>query len=142
MVQMQGGNDVDYPGVISTSCQRSSCAVIGRPAGRRGEEYKMHLFVNNAIHSTYCLEYYLKPSRIQEKGPIYHVQYHPCQFQAEDSCLLLLPGALQSRDIHLMLLALPPLRRWGNVFVNSRLILLSLTNNSPVSLPLIRSRNF
>ncbi|GBE53546.1 hypothetical protein BMS3Bbin14_02044 [bacterium BMS3Bbin14] len=57
MVQMQGGSDVDYPGVISTSCQRSSCAVIGRPAGRRGEEYKMHLFVNNAINSTYCLEY-------------------------------------------------------------------------------------
>ncbi|HDO29621.1 MAG TPA: hypothetical protein ENG79_01000 [Desulfobacteraceae bacterium] len=26
----------------------------------------MHLFVNNAINSTYCLEYYLKPSRIQD----------------------------------------------------------------------------
>ena len=62
---MQGGNDVDYPGVISTSCQRSRCAVIGRPAGRRGEEYKMHVFVSNAINSTYCLEYYLKPSLIQ-----------------------------------------------------------------------------
>ncbi|GBE52582.1 hypothetical protein BMS3Bbin14_01056 [bacterium BMS3Bbin14] len=62
---MQGGNDVDYPGVISTSCQRSRCAVIGRAAGRRGEEYKMHLFVNNAINSTYCLEYDLNPSRIQ-----------------------------------------------------------------------------
>ena len=66
MVQMQVGNDVDYPGVISMSCQRSSCAVIGRPAGRRGEEYKMHLFVNNAINSLGCLGYYLKPSRIQE----------------------------------------------------------------------------
>ncbi|GBE12581.1 hypothetical protein BMS3Bbin14_01127 [bacterium BMS3Bbin14] len=66
MVQMQGGNDVDYPGVISTSCQRSRCAVIGRPAGRRGEEYKMHLFVNNATNSTGCMEYCLKPSRIQE----------------------------------------------------------------------------
>ncbi|VAW36584.1 hypothetical protein MNBD_DELTA04-1091 [hydrothermal vent metagenome] len=73
MVQMQiaslrdlrGGNEVGYPGVISTSCQRSSCAVIGRPAGRRGEEYKMHLFVNKAVNSTCCLEYYLKPSRIQ-----------------------------------------------------------------------------
>ncbi|GBE12698.1 hypothetical protein BMS3Abin13_00990 [bacterium BMS3Abin13] len=62
---MQGGNDVDYPSVISTSCQRSSCAVIGRPVGRRGEQYKMHLFVNNTINSTCCLEYYLKPSRIQ-----------------------------------------------------------------------------
>jgi len=38
MVQMQGGDDVDYPGVISTSCQRSRCAVIGLPAGRCGEE--------------------------------------------------------------------------------------------------------
>ncbi|GBE13839.1 hypothetical protein BMS3Bbin14_01587 [bacterium BMS3Bbin14] len=68
MVQTQGGNDVDYPSMISTSCQRSSCAVIGRPAGRRGEEYKIRLFVNNAINSIYCLEYYLKPSRIQVKG--------------------------------------------------------------------------
>ena len=59
MVQMQGGNDVDYPGVISRSCQRSSCAVIGRPAGRRGEEYKTHLLVHNAIKSTCCLEYFL-----------------------------------------------------------------------------------
>ncbi|VAW40930.1 hypothetical protein MNBD_DELTA04-847, partial [hydrothermal vent metagenome] len=76
MVQMQiaslrdlrDGNDVDYPAVISTSCQRSSCAVIGRPAGRRGEEYKMHLFVNKATNSTYCLEYHLKPSRIQDEN--------------------------------------------------------------------------
>ncbi|GBE13487.1 hypothetical protein BMS3Bbin14_01148 [bacterium BMS3Bbin14] len=68
MVQMQGGNDVDYPGVISRSCQRSSCAVIGRPAGRRSEECKIHLFVNNAINSKCCLEYYLKPSRIQDQG--------------------------------------------------------------------------
>jgi len=30
---MQGGNDVDYPDVISTSYQRSRCTVIGRPAG-------------------------------------------------------------------------------------------------------------
>jgi len=30
---MQGGNDVDYPDVISTSCQRSRCAVLGRPQG-------------------------------------------------------------------------------------------------------------
>jgi len=35
---MQGGNDVDYPGVISTGCQRSSSAVIGRPSGRRGAD--------------------------------------------------------------------------------------------------------
>ncbi len=32
-VQMQGGNEVDYSGVISTSCQRSRCAVIGAPQG-------------------------------------------------------------------------------------------------------------
>ncbi|GBE11802.1 hypothetical protein BMS3Bbin14_02122 [bacterium BMS3Bbin14] len=51
---------------ISTGCQRSSCAVIGRTAGRRAAEYKMHLFVNNPINSTYCLEYNLKPSRIQK----------------------------------------------------------------------------
>ncbi|VAW35837.1 hypothetical protein MNBD_DELTA04-745 [hydrothermal vent metagenome] len=71
MVQMQiaslrdlrGGNDVDYPGVISRSCQRSSCAVIGSPAGRRGEDQEMHLFVNNAINSIYCMVR-LKPSRI------------------------------------------------------------------------------
>ena len=75
MVQMQGGNDVDYPGVISTSCQRSSCAIIGRPAGWRGEEYKIHLFTNNTINSIYCIEHHLKPSRIQgevkdgENGP-------------------------------------------------------------------------
>ena len=62
---MQGGNEVDYPGVISTSCQRSRCAVIGRPAGRRGEDQKIRLFFNNAINFTYCLEYHLKPSRIQ-----------------------------------------------------------------------------
>ena len=65
MVQMQGGNDVDYPGVISTSCQRSRCAVIGRPAGRRGEDLRMSLFDNDAINSRYCMEYHLKPSRIQ-----------------------------------------------------------------------------
>jgi len=46
---MQGGDEVDYPGVISTSCQRGRCAVIGRPAGRRSEGQKMHLFGNNAI---------------------------------------------------------------------------------------------
>jgi len=45
MVQMQGGDDVGYPSVISMSCQRSRCAVIGRPAGRRGEDRQMHLFV-------------------------------------------------------------------------------------------------
>jgi len=45
MVQMQGGNEVDYPGVISTSCQRSRCAVIGRPAGRRDEDRKIHWFI-------------------------------------------------------------------------------------------------
>jgi len=44
MVQMPDGNDVDYPGVISTSCQRSSGAVIGHLAGRRGEDRQMHLF--------------------------------------------------------------------------------------------------
>jgi len=46
---MQGGNEVDYPGVISRSCQRSSCAVIGRSAGRRGEDQEIRLFINNAI---------------------------------------------------------------------------------------------
>jgi len=44
----------------------AGCAVIGRPAGRRGEEQKMRLFGNNAINSTYCLKYHLKPSRIQK----------------------------------------------------------------------------
>ncbi len=44
MVQMQGGNDIDYPRVISMSCQRSRCAVIGRPAGRRGADQEVHLF--------------------------------------------------------------------------------------------------
>jgi len=62
MVQMQGGNDVDYPGVISTCCQRSRCAVIGR----RGEDQQMSLFRDNAMNSTDCMEYRLKPSRIQE----------------------------------------------------------------------------
>ncbi len=66
MVQMQGGNDVDYPGVISTSCQRSRCAVIGRPAGRRGADQQIRLFGDNEINSKGCMEYYLKPSRIQE----------------------------------------------------------------------------
>jgi len=65
MVQMQGGNDVDYPGVISTSCQRSRCAVIGRPAGRRGEDQQIRLFGDNAMNSTNCMAYHLKPSRIQ-----------------------------------------------------------------------------
>jgi len=49
MVQMQGGNDVDYSSVISTGCQRSSCAVIGRPAGRRGADRQIRLFGDNAI---------------------------------------------------------------------------------------------
>ncbi|VAW38624.1 hypothetical protein MNBD_DELTA04-76 [hydrothermal vent metagenome] len=62
---LRGGNDVDYPGVISTSCQRSSCAVIGRTAGRHGEDQQMHLFGNNAINSTYCMGHHLKTSRIQ-----------------------------------------------------------------------------
>jgi len=46
---MQGGNEVDYPGVISTSCQHSRCAVIGRPAGRPGEGQQVPSFGNNAI---------------------------------------------------------------------------------------------
>jgi len=49
MVQMQGGNDVGYPIVISTSCQRGRCAVIGRPAGRRGADRQIRLFGDNAI---------------------------------------------------------------------------------------------
>jgi len=65
MVQMQGGNDVDYPGVISTSCQRSRCAVIGRPEGRRGEDQQIRFLGDNVINPRYCIEYYLKPSRIQ-----------------------------------------------------------------------------
>ncbi|GBE52512.1 hypothetical protein BMS3Bbin14_00984 [bacterium BMS3Bbin14] len=68
MVQMQGSCDIDYPGVISRSCQRSSCAVIGRTGGRRGEEYKMHLLDNNAINSRYCMKCNLKPSRIQDSS--------------------------------------------------------------------------
>ncbi len=47
------------------SCQRSSCAVIGRTAGRRGEDHKMILFSNNATNSIYCMKCHLKPSRIQ-----------------------------------------------------------------------------
>jgi len=35
MVQMQGGNEFDYHGAISKSCQRSRCAAYARPAGRR-----------------------------------------------------------------------------------------------------------
>ncbi len=62
---MQGGNDVDYHSVISTSCQRNRCAVIGRPEERRGEDQKMRLFGNNAINFTYCMEHHLQPSRIQ-----------------------------------------------------------------------------
>ncbi len=65
MVQMQGGNDVDYPIVISTSCQRSSSAVLGLPAGRRGADRPIRLFGDNAIKSRYCTKYHLKPSRIQ-----------------------------------------------------------------------------
>ncbi|VAW35752.1 hypothetical protein MNBD_DELTA04-716 [hydrothermal vent metagenome] len=65
MVPMQGGNDVDYHAVISRSCQRSSYAVLGQTAGRRGEDQKKRLFVNNAINSMYCMEHHLKPSRIQ-----------------------------------------------------------------------------
>ncbi|GBE13281.1 hypothetical protein BMS3Bbin14_02082 [bacterium BMS3Bbin14] len=73
MVQMQiaslrdlrGGNDVDYPGVISMSCQRSS-AVIGRTAGRRGEGNKMSLLENNTINSICCMDCHLKPSRIKD----------------------------------------------------------------------------
>ena len=62
---LRGGNEVDYPGVISTSCQRSRCAVIGRPAGLRGEDQQMSLVGDNAINPRYCIKYYLKPSRIQ-----------------------------------------------------------------------------
>jgi len=40
----------------------------GAPQGRRGADRKMRLFGKNAINSTYCLEYHLKPSRIQVKG--------------------------------------------------------------------------
>ncbi len=64
-VQMQGGNDVDYPSVISTSCQRSRCAVLDRPAGRRGADQEMRLFGDNIINSKYCIKYHLKPLRIQ-----------------------------------------------------------------------------
>ncbi|GBE52461.1 hypothetical protein BMS3Bbin14_00932 [bacterium BMS3Bbin14] len=67
---MQGGNDVDYHGVISTSCQRSRCAVIGRPAGRRGEGNKMSLLENNTINPICCMECHLKPSRIQDFEPL------------------------------------------------------------------------
>ncbi len=73
-VQMQGGNDVDYPGVIPTSYQRSRCAVIGHPAGRRGEDQQTSLFVKNAINSTYYMEHHLKPSRIKETINPYSTQ--------------------------------------------------------------------
>ena len=63
---MQGGNDVDYPGVISTSCQRSRCAVIGRPAGRRGESKNSRLSANNNVNSKGCIKDCRKSSRIQE----------------------------------------------------------------------------
>ncbi|VAW39504.1 hypothetical protein MNBD_DELTA04-855 [hydrothermal vent metagenome] len=63
---LRGGNDVDCPGVTSTSCQRSRCAVIGRTAGRRSEGHKMSLLENNAINSMCRMEYHPKPSRIQE----------------------------------------------------------------------------
>ncbi|VAW39790.1 hypothetical protein MNBD_DELTA04-1475 [hydrothermal vent metagenome] len=43
-------------------------SVIDRPAVRSGEDQQMRLFVNNAINSTYCLEYYLKPLRIQDNN--------------------------------------------------------------------------
>ncbi|GBE13675.1 hypothetical protein BMS3Bbin14_00921 [bacterium BMS3Bbin14] len=66
---LRGGNDVDYPGVISRSCQRSRGAVIGRPAGRRGEGNEMNLLKNNAINSICYMEYHLKPSRIQVHAP-------------------------------------------------------------------------
>ncbi|GBE12546.1 hypothetical protein BMS3Bbin14_01091 [bacterium BMS3Bbin14] len=52
MVQMQGGR----------------CAVIGRTAGRRGEDQEIHLFDNNTINSRCCMKYNLKPSRIQENA--------------------------------------------------------------------------
>ncbi|VAW40402.1 hypothetical protein MNBD_DELTA04-1510 [hydrothermal vent metagenome] len=64
---LRGGNDVDYPGVILTSCQRSRCAVTGRTAGRRGEGNKMSFLENNTINSIYCMDCHLKPSRIQVK---------------------------------------------------------------------------
>ncbi len=43
-------------------------SVIGRPAGRRGADQKMHLFGDNAINSRYCIKYHRKPSRIQENS--------------------------------------------------------------------------
>ncbi len=65
MVRMQGGHDVDYPVVISMSCQRGRCVVTWRPAGRRGEDRKMHLFGDNAINIQILHGNHLKPSRIQ-----------------------------------------------------------------------------
>ncbi|GBE12003.1 hypothetical protein BMS3Abin13_00279 [bacterium BMS3Abin13] len=62
---MQGGNDIDYPGVISTLLPTQQMRRSQAPGGRRGENQKMRLFNNNAINSTYCMEYHLKPSRTQ-----------------------------------------------------------------------------
>jgi len=50
MVRMQGGNDVDYPGVISTLLSTQQMRrYIGRPAGRRGADRQICLFGDNAI---------------------------------------------------------------------------------------------
>jgi len=40
--------------------------VIGRRAGRRGENQPMGLFRDNAMNPTDCMKYHLKPSRIQD----------------------------------------------------------------------------
>ncbi len=65
---MQGGNEVDYPGVISTSCQRRRCAVLGRPAGRRGEDHKMILFSNN-VYKFHIL-HGVSPQAVTDSGNI------------------------------------------------------------------------
>ncbi len=47
------------------SCQRSRCAVIGRPA----VQTRKYIYLEyNTINSKYYMKYHLKPSRIQVKN--------------------------------------------------------------------------
>ncbi len=51
---MREGNDVDYPGVISTSCRQSSCGRIAWPAGSKmWIKVKEGAASNTGIHLNY-----------------------------------------------------------------------------------------